>query len=274
MLKRVEGQVSEHFRVGLIQLAATESKKDNLERVVSTIESSEKSDLLVFPEYCMGYTRHGLTRQYLHDLAEPLSGEFVTEVAKLSEEKKLAIILPIFERAGDEVFNTAVILDQGKVKGGYRKIHLFDALGYRESDLFRAGSDPVIFKLRNLTIGLVICYDIRFPELVKEEVMSGARVVIAPSAWFRGPLKEEQWQTLLIARAHENTSYLVGVGNAHEAFVGRSIVVDPQGVKVMDLGVGDNIGYCQIDDARVTEAREKLPVLQQSKPLSHRCQVL
>lgn len=104
--------------------------------------------------------------------------------------------------------------------------------------------------------------------------MSGARVVIAPSAWFRGPLKEEQWQTLLIARAHENTSYMIGVGNAHEAFVGRSIVVDPQGVKVMDLGAGDSVGFYQVDDARVTEAREKLPVLQQSKPPSLRCQIL
>lgn len=138
----------------------------------------------------------------------------------------MGVVLPIFERAGEDVFNTVAIIDRGKIKGGYRKIHLFDAFRYRESDLFRAGFDPVLFKLRDLTIGVVICYDIRFPELVKGEVMSGARVVIALSAWFRGPLKEEQWQTLLIARAHEN--YMIGVGNAHEAFVGRGIVVDPQ----------------------------------------------
>jgi predicted amidohydrolase len=88
----------------------------------------------------------------------------------------------------------------------------------------------------------VICYDIRFPELLKDEVMTGARVMLVLSAWFRGPMKEEQWQTLLIARAHETTSYMIGVGNAHDAFVGRSIVVDPKGVKVMDLGAGDRVG--------------------------------
>ncbi len=257
-----------------MQLAVTESKKQNLERVVSAIERSEACDLLVFPEYCMGYPSRGLSRQYLEDLAEPLNGEFVNRVAELSEKNQTAIVLPIFERSNSGIFNTAAIIDQGRIKGGYRKIHLFDAFGYRESDLFQAGSNPVLFRLRDLTFGIVMCYDIRFPELVKDQVMSGARVVIVPSAWFRGPLKEEQWQTLLIARAHENTSYVVGVGNAHEAFVGRSIVVDPQGVKVMDLGAGDRVGFYRIDDARVTEAREKLPVLRQSKPPNFHWQIL
>lgn len=111
---------------------------------------------------------------------------------------------------------------------------------------------------------MVICYDIRFPELVKSEVMSGARVVLVPSAWFRGPMKEEQWQVLVMARAQENTSYVIGVGNANEAFIGRSMVVDPSGVKVLDLGSGNRIGFCEIDDNLVTEAREKMPVLKQS----------
>jgi len=265
---------SKDFKIGLMQLAVTESKKENLSHVVSAIEESEASDLLVFPEYSMGYPNQGLSRRYLEDLAEPLNGEFVSKVAEMSEKKQIAIVLPVFERFNGDVFNTAAIIDRGKVKGGYRKIHLFDAFGYRESDLFRAGADPLLFRVSAISFGVVICYDIRFPELVKGEVMSGARVVVVPSAWFRGPLKEEQWQNLLIARAHENTSYVVGVGNAHEAFVGRSIVVDPQGVKIMDLGFGDRVGFCQIDDDRVTDARERLPVLQQSAPLSLRCQCL
>jgi predicted amidohydrolase len=67
---------------------------------------------------------------------------------------------------------------------------------------------------------------------------------------------------------------MIGVGNAHEAFVGRSIVADPQGVKVMDLGAGENVGYYQIDDALVTDTRDRLPVLQQSKVRSLPCQIL
>jgi len=212
----------------------------------------------------MGYPKEGLSRNYLKDVGEPLDGKFVTAVAEKSKEKQVATVVPIFEKKNGDVFDTAVVIDRGKVRGGYRKIHLFDALGQRESEFFRPGSSPVLFKIRDMVFGIVICYDIRFPELVKSEVLSGARVVIVPSAWYRGPLKEEHWQTLLVARAHETTSYVVAVGNANEAFVGRSMVVDPFGVKMLDLGFGDRIGFCEIDDKQVTEARERLPVLKQS----------
>jgi predicted amidohydrolase len=265
---------SPHLKIGLVQLAVTGSKKENLQRVISAIDGSESSDLIVFPEYCMGYPNGGMSRAFLKDIAEPLNGPFVSKVAEISKKKQVEVVLPIFEQLNGALFNTAIIIARGRVKGGYRKIHLFDALGYRESDLFRAGTEPLLFSVRSLVFGVVICYDIRFPELVKSEVMSGARTVVVPAAWFRGPLKEEQWQTLLMARAHENTSYVIGVGNANDAFVGRSMVVDPLGVKVLDLGSGDRVGYCEIDDRRVTEAREKLPVLQQSKPSHIRCQQL
>ena len=100
---------------------------------------------------------------------------------------------------------------------------------------------------------------------MKCEAKAGAYAIVVPSAWYRGPLKEEQWQTLLVARAQENTSYVIGVGNANSAFVGRSTVVDPFGVKVLDLGAGNRIGSCEIEKSRVTEARRKLPVLKQSR---------
>jgi predicted amidohydrolase len=261
-------------KIGLIQLDVTSSKKENLMRVVAAIKSADRSDLLVFPEYCMGYPNRGMSRSYLDATAEPLDGEFVSTVANESRERQVASVLPIFERQKEGVFNTAVIIDRGEVRGGYRKMHLFDAYGYKESELFHPGTNPVLFRIDDITFGVVICYDIRFPELVKSEVMSGARVVVVPSAWFRGPLKEEQWQTLLMARAQENTCYVVGVGNANEAFVGRSMVVDPLGVKVLELGYGDRIGFYEIDDNRVTEAREKLPVLRQSTSPNISCERL
>ena len=233
-----------------------------------SLEAVERDcDLVVFPEYSMGYSKSALSRDFVEDLAEPLNAEFVESVAEKSKEKQIVVVLPIFEKDDSSVFNTAVIIDRGKVKGGYRKIHLFDALGYRESEFFRAGSELVLFDVGGMTFGVVMCYDLRFPELIKEEVMSGATAIIVPAAWFRGPLKEEQWQTLLMARAAETTSYMIGVGNANENFVGRSIVVDPFGVKVLDLGYGDRIGRYEIDNNQVTNAREKIPVLQQSRNL-------
>jgi predicted amidohydrolase len=215
----------------------------------------------------MGYPTGPLTRDYLLDVAEPLSGDFVEEVRKKSGEEEFAVILPIHEKRDGEILNTAVIIDRGKVLGGYSKVHLFDALGFRESDFFRAGNSGVLFTIGGLTLGIATCYDVRFPEFMKDQVMAGARAMIIPAAWFRGPLKEEQWQTLLMARAQETTSYMIGVGNANENFVGRSAVINPLGVKVLDLGTGDRIGYCSLDDDQVAEARKALPVIEQSRGL-------
>jgi predicted amidohydrolase len=220
----------------------------------------------------MGFPQEGLSRKYLSALAEPLTGEFVTAIAEASKPLEVAVVVPIFEKGDGTVYNTAVVIDRGRVLGGYRKVHLFDALGYRESDMFTAGSSPVTFKVGELKFGLVICYDVRFPELIRAEVISGAHAVIAPAGWYAGPLKEEQWQSLLMARAQENTSYVIGVGNANRAFIGRSIVVDPLGVKVMDLGSGDRIGFHEIDESRVRKAREILPLLKQVESTNYgRC---
>jgi len=253
-------------KICLVQLDVSPSKADNLARVLSSIETAGKDcDLIAFPEYAMGYPiDQPLTRKYVEDIAEPLEGQFISAVADCSKRTGVAAIVPVYERDNGFVYNTAVVINQGKVLGGYRKVHLFDALGYRESDMFRAGSTPLVFTLRGMKLGLVICYDIRFPELVRAEALSGARAVIAPSAWVTGPFKEEQWQALLMSRAQENTSYMIGVGNANRAFIGRSAVMDPLGVKILDLGAGDRIGFCEVDDDRVINAREMLPVLKQA----------
>jgi predicted amidohydrolase len=259
-------KVSVSTKVCLVQLDVSPSKPDNLGRVLSSIKTAgEDCDLIAFPEYCMGYPREEpLTRKYVEEIAEPLKGQFISAVAECSKQAGVAAVVPVYERDDGFVYNTAVVINQGKVLGGYRKVHLFDALGYRESDMFRAGSSPFVFTVGGMKLGLVICYDIRFPELIRAEAMSGAQAVIAPSAWVTGPLKEEQWQALLMARAQENTSYMIGVGNANRSFIGRSAVVDPLGVKVLDLGSGDRLGFCEVDDNRVTKAREMLPVLKQA----------
>ena len=249
----------------LVQLDVVPSKKENLARVLSSVEKAgEACDLIVFPEYCMGFPQEGLSRKYLDDVAEPLTGDFVGEIAEVSRRLEVGVVIPIFEKDNGSVYNTAVVIDHGTVLGGYRKVHLFDALGYRESDLFKGGSNPVTFRVGEMKFGLVICYDVRFPELIRAEAFSGAHAVIAPAGWYAGPLKEEQWQSLLMARAQENTSYVIGVGNANRTFIGRSVVVDPLGVKILDLGSGDKVGFCEVEEGRVRAAREILPLLKQA----------
>ena len=258
-----------------MQLQVGESKTENLKQVINALDSKQHSDLVVFPEYCMGCPNGAFTRNYLLDISEPLTGKFVEEVRKKSAEKETAVVLPIHEKEQDATFNTSVIIDRGKILGGYRKVHLFDALGFRESDTFKAGSTSTLFTLGGITFGIVTCYDLRFPELMKNQVLAGARAILVPAAWYRGPLKEEQWQTLLMARAQENTSYVIGVGNANEAFIGRSMVISPLGVKALDLGTGDQVGYFDLDDDEITEARRRFPMIEQSRQLPNvPCKIL
>ncbi len=257
------------LRIGLVQFEATPSKHVNLRKILDSLDSLGKSsDVVVFPECSMGFPNGKLSGEFVEDIAEPLDGDFVKGVLDKSTSQESTVVLPIFEKEDGMAFNTSVLIRRGKVIGACRKMHLFDAFGYRESDFFKPGSEMVLFTVGEFTFGVITCYDLRFPELMRKQVISGARAVIVPAAWVRGPLKEEQWQTLLMARAAENTSYVIGVGNSHRAFIGRSMVADPFGVKVLDLGYGEQIGHYEVDDSVVTEARDKIPVLQQSGNLS------
>jgi len=263
------------MKICLAQLAVTASKAENLKLVASVMKGLEAgTGLVVFPEYVMGFPKEGLTRSYVQDLSETLEGEFVSEVVRLSKKKESGVILPIFERGRERVYNTAVVIDRGRVLGGYRKMKLFDALGYKESDVFGTGSGLTLFKVRSMLFGMAICYDIRFPELFRKQAMAGAEAVIVPAAWYKGEMKEEQWQTLLMARAHEDTCYVVGVGNANEAFIGRSMVASPSGIKALDLGAGAKVAYFNLDPREVTEVRLGLPVLKQSSDSVPACRIL
>ena len=263
------------MKICLAQVCVTPSKEENLAKVVSIINHLDSgTKLVVFPEYSMGFPASGLSRRYVEENSEELEGSFVRAVASSSKEKGVGVLLPIFEKGRGRVYNTAVVITGGKVLGGYRKEKLFDAFGYRESDVFGKGSELVLFELGSITFGTVICYDIRFPELIKKQAMAGASVILVPAAWYRGQMKEEQWQTLLMCRAHENTSYVVGVGNANEAFIGRSMVISPSGIKALDLGAGETSGYFDLDPRVVSDARRKLPVLKQSTESVPACRVL
>src|ERR1017187_6018232 len=107
------------------------------------------------------------------------------------------------------VYNTTVGYDsQGSLTAAYRKIHLFDALGYRESQVVAPGGEPLVARLGGLTIGFLTCYDVRFPELARTLAARGADLLVIPAAWASGLFKEEHWSTLVRARAIENTVWV------------------------------------------------------------------
>ncbi len=260
------------MRVGVGQFAAGRDVRRNRERVVELIRRAGDAgaDLVVLPEA----SQHpfGGPADRLADVAEPLDGPFATAVAEAAAAAGLVAVAGMFESIpGDErVFNTVVAAGPRGPLGHYRKLHLFDALGWRESDRIRAaGLDPadpaaalLTLDLGELTVGVLTCYDLRFPELARALVDAGATLLALPSAWVAGPLKEAHWLTLVTARAIENTCYVAAADQAPRDYAGQSVVVDPMGVPLARLGEVDGaVAVAEVSAERVKAVREVLPTL-------------
>lgn len=228
-------------------------------------EAAPQSDLVVLPEYSM-YADMG--NKYPDDrYSEPLDGPFVTALRDAAREHAVAVLVGVSETApGDHrASNTLVyITPSGELGGVYRKIHLYDAFGFRESDTVIPAEieEPLIFELGGLRIGAATCYDLRFPEISRWLVDKGADVVVLPAAWVAGPMKEQQWETLVRARAIENTVYFAACGQTGPRCAGQSMIVDPMGVTVASAGERPmRIATAAIDPERIAEVRKSNPSL-------------
>ncbi|SDO72969.1 Predicted amidohydrolase [Nakamurella panacisegetis] len=196
-------------------------------------------------------------------VAQPLDGSFVTALARASKEHRITVAAGTFvpDPGSDRVHNTLVVLQDGVVAAAYRKIHLYDAFSFVESDTVAPGADaPPVVEVDGVRVGFATCYDLRFPELFRVLSAGGAQVIALASAWVKGPLKEEHWLTLLRARAIENTCYVVAADQAGKAGIGRSVAFDPFGLQLLDLGSADiATGSVTVDLERLAEVRKILP---------------
>ncbi|EWM44596.1 carbon-nitrogen hydrolase family protein [Bordetella holmesii 70147] len=194
--------------------------------------------------------------------AQPLDGPFLT--ALLPYTQGLTVFFCVHVPAPDgKVWNTQVALRDGRVIAQYRKLHLYDAFNMQESINVLPGADiPALVDVAGLKIGMITCYDLRFPELPRRLVLDGADVLVAPSAWVKGPLKEMHWEVLSQARALENTCYVVAVGECGPRNIGASMTVDPLGVIIARAAETDALVFADIDPTRLAQARQALPVLQ------------
>jgi deaminated glutathione amidase len=246
------------MHVALIQTAASLDPADNRARLSELCPPD--ADLVIFPEaYARDFGQPGTA---VAPFAEPLDGPFATEVARVAAERDTTIVAGMFETSTDpeRPFNTLLV--RGAMKASYRKIHLYDSFGYRESDHLLAGPiEPLTFPLRDFTVGLLTCYDLRFPELARLLVDRGADVLVVPSAWVAGHRKVDHWLTLARARAIENTVYVVAVGQCGPRYSGHSAVIDPLGDVVADSGPDPVVLRATLDPERVRVGRETNPSL-------------
>ena len=150
----------------------------------------------------------------------------------------------------------------GTLQATYRKIHLYDSFGYKESDALHAGPlTPVVVDVAGFGVGLMTCYDLRFPELARLLVDRGAEVLVIPAAWVAGPRKVEHWRTLVRARAIENTVFVVAAAQPGPRYTGHSLVVDPLGDILAEAGEGAEALRATLDSSVLEEARRTNPSL-------------
>ena len=258
--------------VAIVQMKSSEDKRDNLEKSVNYIaEAAGRNACLVcFPEFQMAFSPGSQAAEQLAgEVAETVKGDFVSALSKAARKHRIGVVATIYEKSGgsskkNRVYDTAVLLSPaGAVSAVYRKLHLYDALGFKESAKLAPGR--VIEKPARTaagSVGLMICYDLRFPELSRILTVRGADILAAPSAWVQGQMKEEHWQTMIKARAIENGSYVVAPDQVGNIYCGRSMAVDPFGVVLVDMGSHrEGVEVVEIDRSRTRQVRESLPLL-------------
>jgi len=238
-----------------------ESNLDALEHLISQA-AGHGADLLVLPEYAV-FTAPKMDDRFV-DSAQPLDGRSVSRLARAGRQHRMAVIVGVNEPAGDgRIHNALVALSDGEIAAVYRKVHLYDAFGFTESDRVEAADpgEPELLEVGGFQVGMQTCYDLRFPEVSRTLVDAGADVLALPAQWVPGALKEYHWNTLLRARAVENTVFVAAAGQAPPTGVGNSVILDPMGVAIASLGEGTGLAVGTLERDRLEHVRAVNPAL-------------
>lgn len=280
--------------IAAAQFAPADDSAANLGtvRAAAVDAAARGAALLVTPEYSSYFTAE-IDDRFVA-AAQPLDGPFVSGLQDIARDTGVALVVGIAETTGAATTEAATtgaatteaattdasttaghtrfrntlvaVLPTGELAVTYRKVHLYDAFGSRESDRIESG-DPEqlpVFEFEGVRIGLETCYDLRFPEVTRRLAApehGAADVVVLPAEWVRGPGKEHHWRTLLTARAIENTVWVVGVGQTPPIGIGASVVLDPSGVAVAAAGSTPGMLVATVDTAVTAAVRQVNPSL-------------
>lgn len=261
------------FLVATVQLTSTSDEERNWEEARAFVRQAAARDarLVVTPENTnfLGPHEEKVRR------AEPLDGKTCERFSELARECELFLLLGSFNERSDEAgrcYNTSVLFGPGGERlAVYRKIHLFDIdlsqdVRFFESATIKPGEEVAVAACDLGTIGLSICYDLRFPELYRKLTEAGAEIVCIPSAftWTTG---KDHWELLLRARAVETQSFVVAAAQCgrHDdrglrRSWGHSAIIDPWGDVLAMAGEEPGVLIAQIDPARMVEVRRAMPI--------------
>ena len=251
------------MKVAVGQFIVGPQWQDNVRTCIALMQQAAAggADLLVLPEAVLA--RRDDNPAMSVQSAQPLNGEYVTRLCEESRHNEMTTVLTLHTpTSSGRAANTLIAVRGGTVISHYHKVHLYDAFSVQESKLVDAGASlaPLI-EVAGMRIGLMTCYDLRFPDMALALALQGAEVLVLPAAWLKGPHKEAHWQTLLSARALDTTCYVVASGECGAKNIGQSRVVDPLGVTVAAAAELPALIYAELDKQRLETVRQMLPVL-------------
>jgi len=259
------------FNLALCQMNVEEDKKANIKKAESMICASAKNgaDFVILPEMFNCPYDNSEFKEY----SEDINGETVSRISNVAKENGVYVVAgSIPERQEKQLYNTSFIFNRkGEVIGKHRKMHLFNInisgkIQFRESDTLSAGNAITVVDTEFCKIGIAICYDIRFPELLRMMALEEAKLIIIPAAFnmITGPA---HWEEVIRVRAIDNQVFMAACSparNEKSTYVayGHSMLVDPWGTILEKAGVGEEIIYGCVDLEQIEKVRNRLPLLQ------------
>lgn len=262
------------MKVLIVQNSVFQEIADTLNHIEDLLDKQEKDniDLIVFPEMFTTPYQHDAFDQYRQTKTGPVS-MFLSRIAKRYHAYVIGGSVPYLDQ--ETLYNTTFVYEpKGEVIGRYDKIHLFevtypDGQHFNEADTLGAGQTTLVFETPWAKIGVMICFDVRFPELAEALMKQGADVIVVPAAFneYTGPL---HWETTFRARAIDNQLFMIGCSPSAASFgnyktYGKSLVVDPLGVVIQSLGRDPACLLVNLDIAQVKKTREQLPIVKNKR---------
>ena len=264
-------------KVALCQTDTVGTPKENVEliaRMVKEAATVGKADVAVFPEDCY----YDVDSPDPAKVASPegLDGFFVTQMCRLAKQYHINIVAGSFHRLAEngKYYNTELFINrEGEIIGSYDKIHLMKAMNYDESEQVEYGDHLSVFDTDIGRVGMMVCYDLRFPELARSMVLDGADIIFVPAFWPAGnplPPRVDHWDTLVNATALYNLTYVVAVNQfgkmSSEIPFGRSCVVDAWGTVIAESPNKVCITYAELDMEYQDSVRKKLATWENRRP--------
>jgi omega-amidase len=258
------------LRLALVQMNIEAGNPEaNFAKMEARLEEAAallpKPDLIVLPE--MWNTGYALTE--IQSLADPDGQRTKEAISAFCRKHSVSVLAgSIAQLRGDTaVTNTVHVFDRtGAVVSEYSKIHLFQLMN--EHLHLEAGFEPGHFELNGIPAAVMICYDIRFPELARKLALGGAKILFVPAEWPHPRL--HHWRTLLQARAIENQMFVVSCNTVGDSggtsFFGHSMIIDPWGEVIAEAGEEETILAAEVDLSLADEVRGRIPVFADRRP--------